>query len=339
MLPSLAYRFVYRIIFGRSTEQALTTEFSFQNVCLAASIQFPSTSGVVLCGIAGEISFLAAEAIGIDCLMTLPGMVKMPVAGVDYHAPVGAWIASSFDPRVLGRAARIFYQHHNHLSEASIKPMTSLVIRNLSDQLVELVRDRILSGEIAMDRAIKQDALAAELGVSKIPLREALARLEEEGLLRSQVNRGFFVRPLSAKEAEEVYALRLKLEPDAVAQASVRASDEDRSFAVEALKTLDQVTSESGQRAGALNRAFHLALIRPSGLWVTTNFLERLHVLSERYVRKHLEPLGRNEQANVEHTQMLQTWLSRDSKAVAKLVREHISRTLEDLRKQLADFE
>ncbi|MCH8686578.1 GntR family transcriptional regulator [Pedomonas mirosovicensis] len=213
--------------------------------------------------------------------------------------------------------------------------MSSLIVRNLSDQLVELVRDRILSGQVPADKAIRQDALAAELGVSKIPLREALARLEQEGLLRSQANRGFFVRPLSTAEAEEVYALRLKLEPDAVAQASVHASEAERRFAVETLETLDRVTDAHGSGVGAFNRAFHLALIRPSGLTVTTNFLERLHILSDRYVRKHLEPLGRDERANEEHAKLLETWLSRDSGAVAELMRQHISETLEDLRKQL----
>ena len=79
----------------------------------------------------------------------------------------------------------------------------SLVIRTLSDQLVDLVRNRILSGAVSTDQAIRQDALAAELGVSKIPLREALARLEEEGLIRSQANRGFFVAPLSTSEAKD----------------------------------------------------------------------------------------------------------------------------------------
>ena len=68
--------------------------------------------------------------------------------------------------------------------------MSSIIVRNLADQLVELVRDRILSGEVPPDLPIRQDALATELGVSKIPLREALTRLEQEGLLRSQANRG-----------------------------------------------------------------------------------------------------------------------------------------------------
>lgn len=214
-------------------------------------------------------------------------------------------------------------------------PMSSLVVRNLSDQLVELVRDRILSGQVPVDKAIRQDALAAELGVSKIPLREALARLEQEGLLRSQANRGFFVRPLSTAEAEEVYALRLKLEPEAVALASERASEEERQFAKDTFETLYRVTDEKGSGVGAFNRAFHLALIRPSGLKVTARFLERLHILSDRYVRKHLEPLGRDERANEEHARLLETWLSRDGKAVEELMRKHIGQTLEDLRKQL----
>ena len=212
----------------------------------------------------------------------------------------------------------------------------SIIVRNLADQLVELVRDRILSGEIPPDLPIRQDALAADLGVSKIPLREALTRLEQEGLLRAQANRGFFVRPLSTEEAEEVYALRLKLEPEAVALAAMRASAEQQKFAIQTLDTLDRVTDEHGDGVGAFNRAFHLALIRPSGQNITTSILERLQVLSERYVRKHLEPLGRDERANEEHRRMLETWLKRDAEGVAALMRTHIGQTLEDLRKQLA---
>ena len=212
----------------------------------------------------------------------------------------------------------------------------NIVVRNLSEQIVELVRNRILTGEVPADLPIRQDALAAELGVSKIPLREALARLEQDGLLRSQANRGFFVRTLTTTEAEEVYALRLRLEPDAVALASSLADDEDRKLAFDCLEQLDRATNEHGEGVGALNRAFHLALIRPCEQFLTINFLERLQILSERYVRKHLEPLGRDERANEEHRELLKTWLSRDSEAVASLMRAHIIQTLEDLRGQLA---
>jgi DNA-binding GntR family transcriptional regulator len=211
----------------------------------------------------------------------------------------------------------------------------SLVIRTLSDQLVSLVRDRILSGEVPPNSAIRQDALAGELGISKIPLREALARLEEEGLVQSQANRGFFVRELSTTEAEEVYALRLKLEPDAIMRAAERATAADHQVATDTLATLYQVTDAGGVGVGAFNRAFHLALLRPSGQVITVNILERLHVLSERYVRKHLEPLGRDERANEEHRQMLDAWLTKDLGRLHDLTVAHIQKTLDDLSHQL----
>lgn len=211
----------------------------------------------------------------------------------------------------------------------------TIIIRNLSEQLVDLVRDRILTGEVAPDRPIRQDALAAELGVSKIPLREALARLEQEGLLASQANRGFTVRPLNAEEAEEVYALRLKLEPEMVALAARRATSTDHRVACDILERLYDVTDPLGDGAGAFNRAFHLALLRPAGRPVTVTILERLHVLSERYVRKHLEPLGRDERANEEHREMLEVWLARDERRVEALTIAHIGKTLDDLRLQL----
>ncbi|MBA2918884.1 FCD domain-containing protein [Sphingomonas sp. MAH-20] len=213
----------------------------------------------------------------------------------------------------------------------------SLVIRTLSDQLVDLVRNRILSGVVSSDHAIRQDALAAELGVSKIPLREALARLEEEGLIRSQANRGFFVSPMSASEAREVYDLRLTLEPEATALAARLATETDHAHAQETLASLYSVTDEHGEGVGAFNRAFHRALFRPCGKPITINILERLQVLSERYVRMHLEPLGRDERANEEHQELLQAWLARDADRVGALVRAHIGKTIEDLHQQLGE--
>ncbi|WP_022686905.1 GntR family transcriptional regulator [Sphingomonas phyllosphaerae] len=217
--------------------------------------------------------------------------------------------------------------------------MTGIIVRNLSEQLVDLVRDRILAGQVDVDRAIRQDALAAELGVSKIPLREALTRLEQEGLVRSRANRGYFVRELSIAEAEEVYALRLKLEPQVAALAAERATDEERTVAMQTLAQLDEVTNAHGVGVGAFNRAFHLALLRPSRQPITTTMLERLHVLGERYVRKHLEPRGRDQRANDEHAQLLDSWLARDLSLVTERMYAHIEQTVLDLRREFVTLE
>jgi DNA-binding GntR family transcriptional regulator len=209
-----------------------------------------------------------------------------------------------------------------------------LIVRNLSEQIFDFVRDRIVSGSVPADVPIRQDALASELGVSKIPLREALARLEQEGLLVSQPNRGFFVRPLSGREAEEVYALRLKIEPEAVALAAECANDADREQARLALDALDRAIDKGADDVGRLNRAFHLSLVRPARQPLTAQIVERLHIIAERYVRKHLEPIGRNVRANEEHEEILAAWQAADSVQVGKLTRRHIASTLSDLRKQ-----
>ncbi len=211
----------------------------------------------------------------------------------------------------------------------------AIVVQTLSEQIFTLVRDRIISGKIPVDAAIRQDALAAELGVSKIPLREALARLEQDGLLMSHANRGFFVRPLSYDEVEEVYALRLKLEPEAVGLAATMAKDADRRAAHDALVALDEAAASNKPEVGQLNRAFHMSLVKPLRRPVTIQIIERLNIISERYVGKHLEPAGRDDRAHKEHTGMYQLWAAGKSSEVAQMMSEHIASTLDDLRRQL----
>lgn len=214
--------------------------------------------------------------------------------------------------------------------------MSASAPRALSDRLIETVRDRLLAGRPGPGEPVRQDTLAAELGVSKIPLREALARLEEEGLLRSELNRGWFVAPLSDAEAREVFALRLMLEPGTAAQAAVMAGDAEQAEAIAALASLDAAVAAHAAHVGALNRAFHLALVRPARRPLTVDILQKLHVISERYVRKHLEPQGRDARATGEHRALLEAWLARDRPTVAALLHAHVGQALDDLKRQLA---
>lgn len=207
-----------------------------------------------------------------------------------------------------------------------------IIVRTVSEQVYSAVRDRILSGQIPAGTAIRQDALAADLGVSKIPLREALTRLEQDALVTSQPNRGYVVRATSPAEAEEVFALRLKLEPDATAEGAARASGPDRHIATAAFELLEAESEVAGPRVALLNREFHLALVRPSQRLVTIQLIERLQLLSERYVRAHLEIQGRERRARAEHDALLRAWLAGDAATVRRLVETHVDGTLADLR-------
>lgn len=213
--------------------------------------------------------------------------------------------------------------------------MTIRAPRLLPDQVFTEARERILSGRLPADAPIRQDALALELGVSKIPLREALARLESEGLVVSHPNRGFIVRPLSRADAEDVFDLRLRIEPNACVLGSVGADQAAQDAARAAFAALDAALRNGLADIGRRNREFHLALVRPSGRGVTIETVDRLLALSERYVRVHLGEHRRLDRASHEHENLLQAWLERRTETVRREARAHIRSTLVDLRAEL----
>lgn len=233
----------------------------------------------------------------------------------------------------MRRVIRPFRIWYNGRSARTGTPV-QIVVRTIAEQVYSAVRDRILSGELPSGASIRQDALAAELGVSKIPLREALTRLEQDALVSSQPNRGYVVRETSPAEAEEVFALRLKLEPDATAEGAAKASVRERHIATAAFERLEAESPGAGARAALLNREFHLALVRPSQRLITIQLIERLQLLSERYVHAHLAIRGRDRRARIEHAALLKAWCAGDATTVRRLVEAHVSETLADLRSE-----
>jgi len=211
-----------------------------------------------------------------------------------------------------------------------------IIVRTLADRIFEIVRERIVTGALPVDLPIRQDALATDLGVSKIPLREALGRLEQEGLLVSQANRGYTVRPMSAGEADEIYALRLSIEPEAAARAARYASDRDRADARDAFVLLDEAGDAPLAEYAIRNRCFHVALVRPGGRLLTTQVIERLSIMAERYVIAHLQPSGRDARALMEHRALMDAWMARDEPTIRDLLHRHIEGTLHDLRAEFA---
>ena len=215
--------------------------------------------------------------------------------------------------------------------------MANRAPRPRPDRIFAEARERILSGRLPADAPIRQDALALELGVSKIPLREALARLESDGLVVSHPNRGFIVRPLSRADAEDVFDLRLRIEPNACVLGALGADQAAHDAARAAFSALDAALRNGLADVGRRNREFHLALVRPSGRGVTIETVDRLLALSERYVRVHLGEHRRLDRASHEHETLLQAWLERRTETVRREARVHIRATLVDLRAQLPE--
>jgi DNA-binding GntR family transcriptional regulator len=211
------------------------------------------------------------------------------------------------------------------------------LIRTMSGQIATRIRQKILGGDYAPGAALLQDSIAAEYGVSKIPVREALVRLRAEGLIDIEAHRGFRVRPLSTEEVDEVFRLRLTLEPAAVGIGAKLARPADHAAARAALSALDAalVAGALGD-IGSLNSAFHLALIVPRAQQVSMEILTRLHTLSQRYVRMHLLPAGRVRRAMREHDTLFKTWSKGDARAARRLTQSHIEETRDELAAVLA---
>ncbi len=206
------------------------------------------------------------------------------------------------------------------------------LVQSVTSQLLVRFRDRILSGTYAPGSALRQDTLASEFGTSKIPVREALVQLQAEGLVNIFPHRGFQVRPLTIGELDEVFNLRLRIEPAAVVQAAKLATAADHAAARKALEQLnDALGNEEFSASGRLNREFHLLLVVPRRQPVAAEILSRLHTLAQRYVQAHLRPEGRVKRAAREHALLLKAWTAGKSKETRTLVHAHIESTHDDL--------
>jgi DNA-binding GntR family transcriptional regulator len=204
--------------------------------------------------------------------------------------------------------------------------------RTMPAQLAARIREKILSGVYPPGSALRQDGIAAEYGTSKIPVREALVQLRSEGLVDIFVHRGFQVRALSRHEAQEVFRLRLAIEPAAVALGARAATDTDRSFARAALVSLSEALSTGNLRlAGDRNCEFHLGLIVPRLQPVASQVLSRLHTLAQRYVRVHLLAAGRVPRADREHAALFKAWAAGKAGQAQRLARSHIEETRAEL--------
>jgi DNA-binding GntR family transcriptional regulator len=206
------------------------------------------------------------------------------------------------------------------------------IVQSMTSQLIVRFRERILAGTYAPGSALRQDTLASEFGTSKIPVREALVQLQSEGLIDIFPNRGFHVRPLAAGELDEIFSLRLQIEPKAVARGAKLATPADHAAARKALDQLNEALAAGEfSSSGQLNRRFHLLLIVPRLQPVAADILGRLHTLARRYVQAHLRPEGRVKRAMREHAALLRVWSMGKTKEARALIHSHIESTRDDL--------
>ncbi len=211
--------------------------------------------------------------------------------------------------------------------------------KSLSALLVEDLRKRILNGEFPGGALLRQEYLANQYGVSRMPVREALRLLDSEGLVTIQNNYSAIVSELSLDEIDEIFDLRLGLELDLLRRAMPNLTAASRKKSQDILDELDQAYANAdSSRWGFLNGEFHKSLYEPSNRTITLSMFSRISILVDRYLRLQITMTDAMTNGALEHKALLNLAYSGKTAEALELLTTHISRTKEQLIKILTDL-
>lgn len=201
--------------------------------------------------------------------------------------------------------------------------------RSTPNLIADALREAIVQGIFQEGQSLRQDEIATQFGVSRIPVREALRQLEAEGLVTLYPNRGATVSALSPAEAQEICEIRIALETMAIQLAIPKLTELDLQKAAAILETTEQETDVA--RWAELNWEFHATLYAPADRPRLLTTIKTLHVNIDRYVRLQMVKMNYLEQSQKEHYQLLDACSKQDSKTAVRLLRRHIGAAGEQL--------
>ncbi len=199
-------------------------------------------------------------------------------------------------------------------------------VSSVPDRVYAILRERILAGELEPESRLHQEGISAELGVSRTPVREAIARLAAEGLVELLANRGARVAAVRPGDMEAAYVARLGIEPLAARLAAARR---DAGELTKLRKTLTPAR-RGAKAAYAASRAFHLELALASGNRFLVEFAETLWAgrLGLHVYAQQMTPEQFAKDAS-EHERILDAIEAGDEDTAERLTREHITHALD----------
>jgi DNA-binding GntR family transcriptional regulator len=193
------------------------------------------------------------------------------------------------------------------------------------ERAYEEIRRQILAGELLEGAPIRQDDIAAKIGVSKIPVREALMRLQSEGWVTLKRNAGAFVTPLTASDCIEMLDLRIALECRALELAVPNMAPSDLALAEHLLKRYEK--ADTPQSWSELNLAFHQTLYAPADRPRLVATAQAAQERMGRFLRMHLLAVNDHQRSYDEHVAIHQACAAGDTKNAVRLLRKHLEQT------------
>jgi DNA-binding GntR family transcriptional regulator len=211
----------------------------------------------------------------------------------------------------------------------------SVPFRTKTDAVYSELRTRILEGTIEPASTLNQGQLASQLGVSTTPLREAIRRLESEGLVRSINHRLVEVAPLDIAELAALYEVREELDAFAVRLAALRHTEEERDGMLDALGLISDPSIDADSDTLKQNRRFHATIYRASHNPVLIELLDSLWDRADRYRRAGVF-LARDVNVLSEHRAIVDAVIGRRAEEAEQLMREHLRHSSEAIERHIA---
>lgn len=194
-----------------------------------------------------------------------------------------------------------------------------------TEQIYRLLRKRILEGKLTPGSRLIERKLAEELNVSKTPVREALVRLDKDGLLDGEVHRGLWVAELTEEEAREIYDLREMLEGLAAREAAKRINQQEcRKFTSFVEEFEMHYNRKNFTSYSDTDIKFHNFLIEISANQRLYHLVSHLRAQSRLLMTTSVNLPGRAEASLSEHKSIIQAVVSHNDDLAEKYAREHI---------------
>jgi len=219
------------------------------------------------------------------------------------------------------------------------RPASSLIApQTISIAIANSLRERILRGDFKEGQPLLQDALAAEFGVSRIPLREAMRQLETEGLITSIPHRGCMVTVLSLEEVVELSEIRALLECDVLAYAVPNMTEDHFDRAQKVLDICADLLAQGADEfdCGALNWEFHSILYEASNRKRSLMLILNLHNSPDQLARMKVAAALGLENIHRKHCEILEFCRQGNVEKAVESLRENILEACEALKKHMA---
>ena len=233
-----------------------------------------------------------------------------------------------------GRSASKWEAFLPNMATIPYPKSTPIPRQSLSAAVTERLREKILSGELREGEQLRQDAIAAEFQISRIPVREALSHLAAEGLITIVANRGAVVSALSPDEIMEMFETRGVLECYMLRCAIPNMKEEDFQNAEEILGRYEQSLEHDSEVKswGQWNWSFHSALYAPANRPVMLSLVKTLNINCDRYTRLHLVFTRDMHRAGQAHRDLLAACRTKNPDVAAAELWKHITEAGEYLK-------